>query len=178
MTPSCAKRPLRALRRIALGGLLSAGCSLAANLPAEGRLLVSITPGKPDAPTETVSASWRDGSGTLRCERRAAGGEILAEGKGTLDARGLADLWRTVERGRLTAFEPRVSGAKAFDFGARRVELEWMPAGASAKRSHAFSWESPLANEAEVLPLLRAAREAARAAVPGVPLAYFPEGAK
>jgi hypothetical protein len=172
----CSNHPRRLFRVLALGGLLSAACGVAANLPVEGRLLVSITPGKPNAPTETVSASWREGRGTIRSERRGAGGEILAEGAGGLDSKGLTELWRTVERGGLTAFQPKESGARVSDFGSRRVELEWMPAPAAPKRSNAFSWQAPLANEEDVRPLLRAAGQAARAAVPGVQLAYFPEG--
>ncbi len=170
-----ARRP-RMLAAGAVGTVFLASCSLAsAALPPEGRVLVSITPGKPDAPTETVAVSWRDGKGSLRCERRASGGEILAEGESGVGEKSLKDLWRVVEDNRLAAFQPRESPGKAFDFGQRRVRLEWVPRAGEARQSRDFSWTAPLANDARVRPLLLAAATAARGAVPGVLLAYFPE---
>lgn len=158
-----------------IGSLLLAGCSLtSAPTPAEGRVVVSITPGKPDAPTEIVTAAWRDGNASLRAERRGAGGEILAAGEARLEESRLREIWRAIERGQLTAFTPRDSAGETFDFGSRHVRLEWVPGAGQARRSHEFSWIKPLENEAAVAPLLRAAADAARETVPGVPLAYFP----
>ena len=166
----------RLLAANAVGALFLAGCPLAgAALPPEGRVLVSITPGKPDAPTETVTVSWRGATGSLRSERRAAGGNILAEGEASLGETPLRQLWRSVEDNHLTAFRPRKSSRKAFDFGQRQVRLEWVPRAGEARQSHDFSWTAPLDNDAEVRPLLLAAASAARGAVPGVLLAYFPE---
>jgi len=157
------------------GSLLLAGCSFAsAALPAEGRVAVSITPGKPGAPTETVTVSWGNGKALLRSERRAEGGETLAAGEAGLDGDRLRELWQAVERNRLTEFKASEAAGQVFDFGTRSVRLEWAPRAGQARQAHAFSWIKPLDNEARVQPLLRAAAEAARAAVPGVPLAYFP----
>ena len=118
--------------------------------------------------------SWRNGKALLRSERRADGGETLAAGEAALDGTRLHDLWQAVERNRLTEFVPSEAAGQVFDFGTRSVRLEWTPRAGEARQAHTFSWIKPLDNEAHVQPLLRAATDSARAAVPGVPLAYFP----
>jgi hypothetical protein len=159
----------------AVGSLLLASGPLACTvLPTEGRVIVSITPGKPNAPTETVTVSWRDGRGSLRSERRAASGEVLAAGEANLGEGQLRELWQTVQRRHLTTFTPREAGGQTFDFGERRVRLEWVSRAGKAREAHDFSWIAPLENEADVRPLQRAAATAARGTVPGVLLAYFP----
>jgi hypothetical protein len=163
------------LQALLIGSLLMSGCSpMNTSPPMEGRIVVSITPGKPGAPTETVTVSWREGDASLRSERRSAGGEVLAAGEAGLDERRIRELWQAVERNHLTAFTPRKSAGQVFDFGVRRVQLEWASRAGEARHAHDFSWTTPLENEADVAPLLRATAGAARARVPGVQLAYFP----
>ena len=54
------------------------------------------------------------------------------------------------------------------------MRIEWVARAGEPRQAHDFSWIAPLDNEAGVRPLLRAAANAARAAAPGVLLAYFP----
>jgi hypothetical protein len=160
----------------AVGGLLLASGGLACTaLPPEGRVVVSVTPGKPGAPTETITVSWRDGRGSLRSERRAGSGEVLAAGEANLDEGRLRELWRTVQRRHLTTFTPREAAGQTFDFGERRVRLEWVSRAGKAREAHDFSWIAPLENEADVEPLLRTVATVARGTVPGVSLFYFHE---
>ena len=135
---------------------------------------MSVTPGKPGAPTETITVSWRDGRGSLRSERRAGSEEVLAAGEANLGEGQLRELWQTVQRHHLTTFTPREAGGpQTFDFGERRVRLEWVSRAGKAREVHAFSWIAPLENEADVAPLMRAAAAASRKTLPGVPLFYF-----
>jgi len=166
-------RPAR-IGTVAAALLLASGSLAGAALPAKGRVTISIIPGKPDAPTETVTVSWRDGSGLIRAERRVAGVQELAAGESPLDEKRLRKLWQAVERNRLTTFHPRESAGQVFDFGSRHVFLEWTPRPGEPGRAHDFSWIKPLDNDADVQPLLRAAADDARAAAPGVTLVYFP----
>ena len=153
---------------------LLGGCLAAPAAPPEaGRVSVSITPGKPGAPTETVTVAWKAGSGIVRAERRSEG-EVLASGDGALDAAALADVWRAVEKGGLTAFEARPSGRKAFDYGSRRVGLEWAHARGESPKTHEISYTAPIEDEEPVRALYAAVAAVARKAAPGVLLAYFP----
>jgi hypothetical protein len=99
---------------------------------------------------------------------------VLAAGEANLGEGQLRELWQTVQRRHLTTFTPREAGGQTFDFGERRVRLEWVSRAGKAREAHDFSWIAPLENEADVRPLQRAAATAARGTVPGVLLAYFP----
>lgn len=143
--------------------------------PPTGRIVVSITSGKPNAPTETVTVAWQEGAASIRAERRAAEGTVLASGEAALAEAKVVQLWRTVEEHHLTAFVPRESAAHVFDFGDRHVRLEWASYSGRPAGHHELAWMAPLDNDADVAPLLREVGALARALLPAVGLAYFPK---
>jgi hypothetical protein len=169
--------------RIRLGFLL--GTSLAAGLvacqaggnaravPAEAAVSVSVTPGKPGAPTETVEAAKRGPACTLRVRRVADDGRPLAQASVELSLESFASVWKVVARSDLESFVPEEEEGRVFDFGERRLRIESKGSDEADRRVHEVAWIRPIANAARVEPLRNALARLARERAPEVPLHYL-----
>jgi hypothetical protein len=154
------------------GSLLSIalGCEL---LPVDvARVTLTVSPGKPGAPTESVEVSRVGERRLLRVARVGPEGEVLAEQEVTLAAQDFDRLWRFVSDARLESFEPREAPGAVADFGEIRLRRE--TATGDSKSEVDVAWQRPLKNEADVAPLLRALARLARERAPDVKMHYLP----
>ena len=133
---------------------------------------VSITPGKPGAPTETVEIRRAGGSVTIAARRESNSSVLSSTTKG-IDPSAGRSVWAIVERNELRTFEPAFVEEPAWDFGERRLRIEWTRRDDSEREHHAVRWTKPLANGAAVSRLIEHLAALARDAE--ATLHYFPQ---
>jgi hypothetical protein len=141
--------------------------------PFESTVGVAVTPGKPSAATETVTATRRDGACSLRVERRSPTGELIDEETVTLPADEFAAVWRHVVDGRLRSFVPEEEADKVFDFGDRRLVVTTRATRDGSPETARATWRRPLRNGAAVAALMDALARLARDRARRVPLVYL-----
>lgn len=141
-------------------------------MPIEASILVEVTPGKPDAPTETIEVTHGPKAQRLTCIRRAADGHVISSAEDVVSRQDVARLWDIVERHRLMNFTPRETSELPDDFGDRRLRLVWRLDGEPESRTIDVSWQREIENRSVVEPLLRELATLAHRA--GIELYYFP----
>ena len=136
-------------------------------------IVVEITPGKPGAPTERVRVEKRNASTTLRAERVDGSGTVSQQQEAPIPASDFQSAWEIVEREDLRTFHPQEAGGRVFDFGERRLRLEWQSTRDGRPMVHEVVWTKPLTNERTIARLITKLTELAQRHAPRVPLAYF-----
>lgn len=136
-------------------------------------IVVEITPGKPGAPTERVRVEKRHASTTVRAERVDDAGKVTQAQEAPIPASDFQSVWDIVEREDLKTFRPQETGGRVFDFGERRLRLEWQSNRDATPTVHEVVWIKPLANERKIARLITRLTELAQRHAPRVPLAYF-----
>jgi hypothetical protein len=145
----------------------------------ELRVVATITPGKPDAPTEKISlTSSNTTTGVtwyLHVIRQDAQGKLLKEGSAFVAQPAVAAVWNAIESGKVRMLRPQPVTQQAFDFGERSLSLQWR-AQKGEVSTHSISWDHPLAaaQEAALKSLLSELGRLARQEIPTVVLSYFP----
>lgn len=176
-------RPRGLLAWLALLCLVAASCKvnsadrLAPKDVEEATIVASITPGKPGAPQEVVSLVKRSGSCSLTVQRIDNSGKTLGEARASLVETSFAAVWDLIERHELRTMTPKPGQEKAFDFGERRLRLEWRKTGHDGPVSrHELRWDQPLAHEQDrkVKAVLSQLANLAKQHAPATPLYYFP----
>lgn len=163
-----------------MAALTLCGCRQAAanpqTLPDRAIVQVSITPGKPGAPTETVTATWQTGKATLTVSR-APDGEKAEPVTAPLTAAEFQPIWDIVRDKSLLTFRPEPRPGVVFDFGEIKLLVDSKPKAESAandgKTYNAASWQTALKNQDSVQPLVSALAKLAAAKCAGVKLVYF-----
>ncbi len=164
-----------------MAALTLCGCRQAAGnpqiLPDRAIVQVSITPGKPGAPTETVTATWLAGKASLTVSR-APDGEKAEPITATLAAADFQPIWNIVREKSLLTFRPEPRPGVVFDFGEIKLLVDSKPAPAESaandgKTYNAVSWQTALKNQDSVQPLVSALAKLAAEKCAGVKLVYF-----
>jgi hypothetical protein len=136
-------------------------------------IVVEITPGKPGAPTERVRVEKRNASTTLRAERVDGSGKVSQQQEAPIPVTDFQSAWEIVEREDLKTFRPQETGGRVFDFGERRLRLEWQSTRDARPMVHEAVWIKPLTNDRKIARLITRLTELALRHAPRVPLAYF-----
>jgi hypothetical protein len=134
---------------------------------------MSITPGKPGAPTEVVKVLWTGKEAALEVTRDE-GGDNPKRVKVRLPENELSKIWQIVTANELRSFEPNESSGEVFDFGERRFEIAVATSANESMTRHSLSWEKPISNGAKVEPLIREMSRLAAQYGKSVQLYYFP----
>lgn len=161
--------------------MVSGGCGRAAENaavpPARVSIEISVTPGKPGAPTETASVAWADSAATITVSRGSVGAAGESE-TAPLPAADFRQLWATVEKERLIAFSPKPRKDQTFDFGTRTLKIDLRPAAAAkgannGKTFNSVEWDKPIANGETVEKLFSSISKLAAKHCKKVPLNYI-----
>jgi hypothetical protein len=134
-----------------------------------------VQPGKPGAPSERVEVALADGLCRISAARTAPEGTVLAAGDARLDRDACRSLWREIDRLSLDEFAADEQPGPADDFGSVTLVVEDAFEDETQAHRSSWSWSRPLVDpgRADAVASLLARR--ARAAIPDVPLFYFPE---
>lgn len=150
------------------------GCAQAEPQLVEAAILVEITPGKPDAPTEIVEVIRAPSAVHLRVRRQAANGAVLSQAETTLDLRDFSALWAVVDKHRLKEFVPQERAqAQVADFGVRRCRISWRTEAEETPRIHEVEWSRPLTNRQNFRPLIAELKSLLSRQAPEFTLYYF-----
>lgn len=172
---------VRFLHFTAIAALTLCGCRQAAGNPQplldRAIVQVSITPGKPGAPTETVTATSLAGKLTLTVSR-APDGEKVEPVSATIAATDFQPLWDIIRERSLHTFRPEPRPGVVFDFGEIKMLVDSRAAPAEnaendGKAYNAVSWQTALNNQETVQPLISALAKLAAEKCAGVKLVYF-----
>ncbi|MEI6780699.1 MAG: hypothetical protein WCQ21_07240 [Verrucomicrobiota bacterium] len=143
----------------------------------EVRIVATVTPGKPGAPSESISAA-KDAEGfSLRVARIEDSGSPLRQEHIDLPKPAFDKLWQEIERQDIRNLAITAEKQRSFDFGERRLCVEWKRAGAKVAQKRDLVWIQPLQKDQRrrveaIFSSLNALRaEYARK----VPLYYFPD---
>lgn len=146
---------------------------LPASAVVEASVRLTITPGKPGAPTEIVHLTKQAEKYTLAARRLDTYQKPMAQQEGEITAHDFATVWQIIEREALRAFLPQERQERAMDFGRREVHIAWQLDKITPPQHHTFAWANPLASEAQVRPLVRSLGQLVQRALPGMALFYI-----
>ena len=147
------------------------------DLPEIASVALAVTPGKPNAPTETVTLSRRGSDVHLRVER-TNGERVIASATAALPLRDFETVWRLVQQRDLTTFVPETVDRAVYDFGERVLRIEWQVERAVSDHAarttdHRVAWTAPLASPRRIEALFHALEQLAARHAGDVALAYF-----
>ncbi len=117
-------------------------------------LKVTITPGKPGAPSETVEVSRRGTTPLLHVSRTDTFGNISEEESAEITLGELSDITKIVEREKLQSFEPQEKPGEILDFGVFVLRIELKSEEDTSPQVHEVSWQRPLKNQKRISPLM------------------------
>lgn len=134
--------------------LLLAGCKrnsgekLAATELSDGQIQLTVSPGKPGSPSESILAGKLDGAFFLLVKRVDNSGKVLEEERAELPEPAFVQLWDLVERNGLRAIAIKPGKEQISDFGEMRLRLEWKKAANDATPdNHEVIWTQPLSTQ-------------------------------
>ena len=126
-----------------------------------------MTPGKPNAPVETVTVSVEKGQCVLTATRQHPEGDVLSSGTAALSQAEADDVWRLIEN-HLTSFEPLTNHSAAPGFGERHIHVT------KGRQSIVeATWDRPLQNGSGLRALESRLAQLAKTSVRGVSLYYL-----
>lgn len=142
--------------------------------PAQARVLMAITPGKPSASTESIKLMKQGSIYTIRLRRVDTYGKLLKEEEIELGRADFVSVWTIVEREGLTSFNPEEVKAQVADFGKHRFRVEFMSKEGAELKVHEVAWTQPLNNEASIASLISQLGQLAQKYAKKTQLFYFP----
>jgi hypothetical protein len=107
---------------------------------------ITVAGGKPGAPTETVALSLSDGKHTISIERALPGKAVEMETQ-DISADEFSAIWGLIERHKFRTWLPEEKPEVVFDFGERRLRIEWRPPATRNALVHDVSWIRPIQHE-------------------------------
>ena len=141
----------------------------------QARVVMTITPGKPSAPTESIELIKQDSNYILRLRRINATGELLEDEEVKLERQDFELVWAIVNRGGLRSFSPQEVDPSVIDFRERRLRVEFLGKEDTDLTVHDVVWSQPLSNETSIAPLISQLAQLARYHMKASQLFYFPE---
>jgi len=134
---------------------------------------LELTPGKPNAPTETVEVARKESKDVVTVVR-AQVGEPPVQDTAAIDTATVERIWHIVVHNHLSTFQPDTSREPSVaDFGQRRLIISFEKRGSTESVVHEVSWTAPPANNSAIEPLFKELGALAKTTSQAVRLYYF-----
>lgn len=157
------------LRPVALS---SEQARIASNIDS-ATVTMTVTPGKPGAPTETISIHLAKSDPVLEVKRfHQEGDAVQSESRGITPDE-FQTVWTVIEQEKLRAWLPEEEDGEVFDFGERRLRVEWSAVASSKPQVHEVAWTRPLKSQDQLRRLQEELSKLVHRHIRTVSLYYF-----
>ena len=122
-------------------------------IPFEAATSVTVTPGKPSAPTERITVSRRGAACSLRVERIEPSGKLIQGETVDLAPADFEGVWKIIVDGQLRSFKPEEVATPYTDYGVNELRINTRSAKEEPQVTTHVKWGRPLKNENRIAPL-------------------------
>lgn len=141
----------------------------------EGAIIFEVAGGEPGAPEEKLSLTLQGEEASLMAVISGPGPGRVRQERVAIAADSFWGLWQVIEEQRLRGWLPEQEPEVAFDYGERRLRIEWRVPSIAKMQIHDVAWSGPIHADEGFQKLKKAAIELAQRHLKEVRPSFVPQ---